>query len=452
MALFALVLSSPYAIPVNWHSFARALNLVPAENPGFLPSPLINQTWYVVFGSIALFIPAMLLSLRRPLPGADKLIAVSALVWFGVTGLRALFTPGIQWSYMEVFLQAAFLLVFLACLTTGCTSRAISRFQILGALIAIPLACLALVQNAGFDPLPYSSTMPGSLDAVHGKHVVASTFGHPNYMGSYLAPLIVLALPLLLAGQQIVVRVLSAVSISMAVSALLVGGTRGPLVALAVGGVVFFLFLRREKVQWRRAILLFAAAVCAFGVSVLALPFLRPGFDIGDRLLGSKEIASRAFYWRVGLYAVADNPVFGIGPGQFDRLFWQNILKTPDTAPGGSWHFVLASVIRGVRPGQMHNDHLQVLVETGLIGAAAWGAFWAAIVRSAIKLRSALAGRADITRNAAVCGAMAVVFVDAQFGFPLHLPCSGVLFWLVVGMYATWKPQCNVLETHEPSS
>ena len=451
IALFALILSCPYAIPVFWLSLSQSLKIVPQENPGFLPSPLANQTWYIVFGGGAVLIATTLLTIRRGLPKLDPYVSLSVLIWFAITGFRAVFTPGIQWSYSDCLVQAAFLLLFCASIFVSASSRDFVRFQILATVITIPLALVALAQNAGFDPFPYSDTMPGSVDIVHGKHLVASTFGHPNYMGSYLAPLIIMMFPLF-TGRSVGIRILAGAAVILSLWALIVGGTRGPLLALSIGAVVYFLFLPRMSLPWKKILILTSCALGAIIIAAILVPSLRPGFEISERFLGSKEIASRAFYWRVGYYAFAENPIFGVGPGQFDRMFWQNILKTPGTGPGEQWHFVLSNIIRGVRPGQMHNDHLQVLVETGLLGAIAWAAFWSAVARRGVRIKSAVTTTNDGTLNAALIGSFTVIFVDALFGFPLRLPCSGALFWFLMGQYATWAPEVRELANRLESS
>ena len=79
-------------------------------------------------------------------------------------------------------------------------------------------------------------------------------------------------------------------------------------------------------------------------------------------LLRTATLEHRLGYWRVGLRMVKDHPATGVGLGNFSTAYpMYQILGTGDVK-------------------QAHNDYLQVLCETGVLGGALFAAFWAYFV------------------------------------------------------------------------
>ncbi len=105
----------------------------------------------------------------------------------------------------------------------------------------------------------------------------------------------------------------------------------------------------------------FLVGVCTLvliaAVSVLAEPAIR------DRILSVLEIGNdpRSRLWRTALGIVADHPWLGAGLGSYPTLF--PIYRVP------------GDYLSTIHP---HSDILNHLVETGIVGAAAWVAIWVA--------------------------------------------------------------------------
>ncbi len=452
IALLAVVAGCPFAIPVPWLGITRWVSGRVTENPDFLTGPVDSQSWFVVLGALCVGWASLLCFLKRrrfsniTADPAGHLVFFAVVAWFTITLVRAVFAPQFQSMGRDLLLQIAFLVVFVAGALHRSVTRDLVVFQLTLAVGVIPLAVIALMQNSGLDPLAYSAVVPGTLDIIRGKQLIASTFGHPNYMGSYMAPVVVMAAGLAASRVPLAWRVVGGGSAVVCILAMAAGGTRGPVLAVVAGLFSFFMLaLCSGASRWTgRRVVNFMAVMLGTGsalvLTLVAFPGLRPSFDMSDRVFAGQEIASRVFYWIVGLEMLKTSPIFGIGAGQFDSQFWWTLSRMPEIEPGEPWHFIVQYVIRGVRPGFLHNDHLQVLVESGLIGAFAWTGIWAWVGAGCVRYsRRNAVGRSGALVNAAFSGAFAAVAVDAFFGFPFHLPCSGVLFWAALGLWCGWQ-------------
>ena len=96
--------------------------------------------------------------------------------------------------------------------------------------------------------------------------------------------------------------------------------------------------------------------------------------------------------WRSGLTMWHEHPLLGWGPGGVKREYTR---------------YALPEAFKK-RTGHVHNTPLQILVERGMLGLAAWLAIWVAFYRRAIgALRALDASR--VRERALVAGSIAAV-------------------------------------------
>ena len=130
---------------------------------------------------------------------------------------------------------------------------------------------------------------------------------------------------------------------------------------------------------------------------VLALAALAGPLQLRERLLtmGNPDdptVKERVYMWRSGLAMWRRHPVLGLGPGGVKREYGT---------------YALPEALKK-RTGHVHNTPLQILVERGLPGLAAWLAIWIAFYRHAIgTLRGLPASRTR--ERALVAGSIAAV-------------------------------------------
>ena len=136
-------------------------------------------------------------------------------------------------------------------------------------------------------------------------------------------------------------------AVFLGATALFASGSKGGwLIALAAG--VFWLLRLNwpRRFKWLMVIVLVAGGLVVFAVRFQSY-FAK----------GATSVGARFDYWRVAARVAAEKPLFGTGPGTFQRPYER--LKRPD-----------AEMARLV-----HNDYLEQFSDSGLIGGVAYAAW-----------------------------------------------------------------------------
>jgi O-antigen ligase len=127
--------------------------------------------------------------------------------------------------------------------------------------------------------------------------------------------------------------------------------------------------------------------------------------------------SGRIHFWQVGLQIFAANPIIGTGLDTFGMAFTEF-----DTRSGM------------FRVENAHNDYLQTLTDTGLLGFACVIAFLVLLFRGALRSVSRLK---EPFERAAAIGAMAGLFgivIHSFFDFPLRTTSNGFFFLLLAAL------------------
>lgn len=214
--------------------------------------------------------------------------------------------------------------------------------------------------------------------------------------------------------------------------ALVMTGSRGAMVSL----VVQFAFLvgaagvaaegkRGEKSESmageRRAAWLTRAGGAFALLLLLLIGVLTLGGEAGlSRLLGTLDAkdptTGRLHLWEVTLNMIAAHPLLGTGLGAYGAAF------TRYDTHGGALQVL-----------QAHNDYLQVLADTGIVGAGLGILFLVVLYRMGWRrLRSA-----DKYRRGVALGALTGctgMFAHSFFEFPLHTTSNALLFLLLAAL------------------
>ncbi|HBL18634.1 MAG TPA: hypothetical protein DD417_18210 [Elusimicrobia bacterium] len=264
-----------------------------------------------------------------------------------------------------------------------------------GAFAGAALSAYGLAQLAGLDPL---LKLVGGLP--EGR--VVSLVGSPVSLGCCLAMLLPWQLGLALDGETPGKRRVGALSAALTVAGLWVTVSRGAWLAAAVGAGCYLFWTGRCAGSRLRLAVLGAAAAAAIAAAALTIPswHARGTFESDAARLGVWKAA-----WRMSLA----HPVSGVGPDAFQVMLGR--FKGED--------FVRS---RGPTGSQVHahNDFLEVLAVSGVLGLAAY--LWL-LLAAWRRLRGAL--RDDTARSPAAASgaALAAAFVFAKFN---PVPLAGL--------------------------
>ena len=171
----------------------------------------------------------------------------------------------------------------------------------------------------------------------------------------------------------------------LSLGGLLATYTRGAWIGFAAGVLTLLPVTRRGR--W-----LLLGGLLVLGLAMLAGPqHLRQRFlTMGDP--DDPTVRERVYMWRSGLTMWRQHPVLGLGPGGVKREYER---------------YALPEAVKK-RTGHVHNTPLQILVERGVLGLAAWLWIWAAFFAKGVGLLRRLPEDAARER-ALVLGGMAAI-------------------------------------------
>lgn len=204
----------------------------------------------------------------------------------------------------------------------------------------------------------------------------------------------------------------------------------------AAAAIIYLVFFSHSRMGYigLAPLALIALARCGWRYVVAVLAPIAAGLAVAVWLYPDVLLRSalpRGQIWLDTLAMFTDSPFHGVGLGGFE-WWWHEYQSYHLEPPWGGWwpHQGFMDVPR-MRPGAVHSDWLQALVEFGLIGAIPCAA---AVVLAIVK-----SGRV-VAYQGALFGVLALAAID----FPLQKPA--VLFAAAVAAAAAThrgSPACN---------
>ncbi len=322
-----------------------------------LPKTLFLRAEAILLAAVAL--AAALLGAPIPRPNWRDPRLLLPLAAYATTAVLTLTSTNRLLSMAALASATATLVVFLA---TVAAARAHGWI-----LLAMPLAAalanalLVVVEEAKlWMPFGERGDIPHHLQC-------DALIGNPNEVGSYLAAA---ALACLAALSARAAEKRWAVRIGVIACVLLAGviasQTLTAMVAFAAGALAM-------AASWKNAArAALAGAAAAAIVIALAAPIRARAVNVIGWLRHGEYNA--VFTGRLTAFAAAwsmfaERPLIGVGPGAFAWQYYDHKIAAERRYPS-----LRLAYDRGNNFGQVHNDHLQVLAEGGVVG---YGAFLA---------------------------------------------------------------------------
>ncbi len=279
------------------------------------------------------------------------------------------------------------------------------------------------------------------------KSRIVSTFGNPNYFGSFIAAALLFLLPMAWKRRQNSLRLGALVALFLGMLVCLyTTKSRGGVMALLVGGFGMlwfgaFLFQRRAY-RWAvrgglvLAMLLVLGGLMYEGQQATGQESLVD--RIGEGLQGrSPSINNRMVLWQAALAMWSRNPVLGAGLEQFSIEFIPTLERLVADPEHQSYRVIVANM-ESIYATSPHNEYVQMLAELGLVGAGLfiflnvallWGLVRILRERARLRLR-----RSEATFYVlGAIGAILAVLTDACVSFPLRLPVNAYYYYFYCG-------------------
>lgn len=286
---------------------------------------------------------------RRPLAGAVALFVAASLAASG----QAL-EPSASLTKLGGLITAAAL--FFAVLLI-CRDRGQLLVVAAGAVAGLFLASgQGMVQQA----LGQFSELGFVADGEIVQRVQGS-FGHPNQYAGFLAVLMPLAATMLVTrAVPTRMRWLAGAALALAMPALVLSYTRGALLGLVLGSLVWLAFVKPR-----------AAVAVALSVGLVGAA-LAPGL-LKERFVNesnSGDVSIRADLWGSALDIYTQRPLLGVGLNNFENGYAQ----LPATLANASQRRLLHQG-QVLTPPHAANLYLNILAEEGLLGILAFAFF-----------------------------------------------------------------------------
>ena len=258
---------------------------------------------------------------------------------------------------------------------------AADRFLLGLTLAATVAAVVGLLQvglcPAGDAPLVRPRWLYHRCDRAHGFFSIYMT------LAGVLSLVLLATLPRLL-SPGVARRRLGAPWLVM-LWALIVTYTRGAWIGFAGGVLTVAATVRRGR--W----------VLVGGLLLLAASALMAPSELRHRFLSMADpeeagVRERIYMWKSGLVMWRERPILGVGPGGVKRDYVR---------------YALPEAVKK-RTGHVHNTPLQILVERGVLGLAAWLWLWVAFYADAIRRLRRLPAEA-VAERGLIIGAIAAI-------------------------------------------
>jgi O-antigen ligase len=357
-----------------------------------------------------------------PMAGFGLLILLQIV--FGVTAYRHDTISG-------ALLYCAYaMLCFLSAQTLLRSSQARTIAVIL-ALYGFTIAAFALLQGIAPNGKLFWIRQPSMGGAIYGPYV-----NHNHYAGlmELLVPiLLVLSLTRLVGEKE---RMAAGIAAAIMVGTVFLSGSRGGMLAIFVELAFLVGVLLRQKKGIRVAI-----GVVAFAVVLVGLLTWLGGKELTSRVSSISTEARtelsggmRLSIDRDSLRMFLNKPVFGWGLGTFPVVYPQ-----------------YRSFYTNFFVNEAHNDYLQLLCETGLLGFGTMVWFLIVLYRSAMpKIANWMSDVSSAVTLACTLGFTGIL-VHSLLDFNLQIPANAALFYVLCTIAAA-PPLLQRARKRKPAS
>jgi O-antigen ligase len=252
----------------------------------------------------------------------------------------------------------------------------------------------------------------------HGSMRLGSSISNPNELASILVAALALSLGLTVVLKRLpLARLAAAGAAALCAAAIFLTGSRGGLVGLSVALAAFLVVGARWRGRFLVVALVLVVAAAGY-YKYVASPAVRAHVSTVGSGTGRTDL------WQVGWRMVEQNPIQGVGAGNFPVSSVHYLLQPGALAQGS--YFIGT-------PKVAHNSYLEVWVELGLVGLTLFVFILGFCLYSALRAIGAFARQGDVQMEmiaralfVAIAGVMATDFFGSRE--------SAKELWLLLGL------------------
>jgi len=231
------------------------------------------------------------------------------------------------------------------------------------AFVSVPVCAYAILQGLGID-FPSLHTFYASADKILSRSF--STLGHPNYLGLFLAMIIIFTFLLAWKSKKVGWKIIYFFIIILQVVSLILTLTRSAWLAFAGSLFVFIIcliiFFPKKKEYYQHVIVFIILLSIIFG-AYKGLIKTRSSEEF-DQSTGYARIQDYKFAWS----KILQRPILGYGPETYMYLSMQRQISDQELA------------IDDRLSDRVHNVFLDILINTGFVGLIIYLLIWLKIL------------------------------------------------------------------------
>ena len=262
-------------------------------------------------------------------------------------------------------------------------------------IVSVMISVYGFMQLAGIDFIQWAL-----------KNSPFSTLGRRNFAAEYLV-MITPYLYYVTATKQRKEKILLFILLALFIAHLAFTFTRASYIAFVLSSL-FFLFLAGMRKM---------PAGKAAAVLLAMLILTRPSFS-AINTFEKGTLKSRFLIWNISLKIIKNNPVMGVGPGNFSIMY-------PEYAAGETGRLISAEQ----RVSNAHNDYLETAAETGIPGLLLFLYLLFTAARVSLALYRKTPDREGKMLVAGIASSILAICINALASFPFKNAATSFLFW-----------------------
>ena len=424
------------------------------HNSFIIPKRALIQ--FLIFEMFLLWL--MKMTLQREYKIVKSPLYVPLFLFLGIEILSVLWAENRYLSLHLIWQNVAFGLFVVVVINTIRDEKLFRRIVIASVCTAAVVAIIGFFPYFKIDIL----SIYKGIEYKWVKIAMISTIGHYNFLAAFLNISIPSSLMMVFLYKNQKKRLLFGIISFLLIFTLLLTKSRGAWLGfIAALAVLFVGFLyrrkRKERIKVSRILspLFISVILCtllvAVGIYISSEIYVGHGaYTLKDWIqyftTSTTERAVSSFYintgsalhrriiWIPTLHMIRDNIFIGVGKNNFQIMY-------PYYTPDQYKETLKFLTHRGTKA---HNEYLQVIAETGILGLLTFLAFLFVLVRTAVrslKQYKSEGGSRYFLRLGILAGICATL-VHSLVSHPLRLPSSALYFWLFAGlMVALYRPE-----------
>lgn len=377
--------------------------------------------WY--FDACVLILAVALLVFRPETLYQDRILFWPAIAYSAFFTISLSQTSIIYLSLLDLWKTSAIFIIYWATLAACRHKSDAVKFSWGLAVLGASLSFYGILQYLGVFSHNWW---------LHASFLSSTYFNH-NHFAAFISMLLPLSLGIVIAEQNTPKKVLLIfLSLIMGLAAVM-ALSRGGLVSLGVGLLVFCMMLIIRKTVlgrtwglWAVATLLILAAIIV-SIAPTVLYRLRSvaSFDAEENFI------ARVYMWKGALRLIAEKPLFGTGPGTFGYAFLH-------VRPAGFYD----------RPLFAHNDILQLVSDCGLFVFISAVIFWIIVFRRGFQIIHQDAHPTTTGLGIGALSGLVSMLVHGMVDFNFHIPANwaiaSVLTAILFSLDRTSQPTADI--------